>query len=188
VQHGKQPTQSSKTCCCTRVRGPQSTGLSTSTLLVEDSLNLAYHGARAEKQGFTITLERSLDPAAGQVDCFPQEITRVLLNLISNGFYAATKRKGQASNGDYEPTLAAATKNPAGLVVKKGLNILSFASGGMPVPLSRILISNRSARTLSLSWRPQENCMADVSRDRSCCAQPVGGICSSHEQSLRHHA
>ena len=61
--------------------------------LVEESLNLAYHGARAEKQGFNITLERSLDPAAGEVDVFPQEITRVLLNLISNGFYAATKRK-----------------------------------------------------------------------------------------------
>ena len=45
--------------------------------LVEESLNLAYHGARAEKQGFNITLERSLDPAAGKVDLFPQEITRV---------------------------------------------------------------------------------------------------------------
>ena len=63
--------------------------------LVEESLNLAYHGARAEKQGFNITLERSFDPAAGEVDLFPQEITRVLLNLISNGFYAATKRKAQ---------------------------------------------------------------------------------------------
>ena len=61
--------------------------------LVEESLNLAYHGARAEKQGFNITLEKSFDPAAGQADLFPQEITRVLLNLISNGFYAATKRK-----------------------------------------------------------------------------------------------
>jgi two-component system NtrC family sensor kinase len=79
--------------------------------VVEESLNLAYHGARAEKQGFNITLERSFDPAAGEVDLFPQEITRVLLNLISNGFYAATKRKGQAGNEDYEPTLAAATKN-----------------------------------------------------------------------------
>jgi signal transduction histidine kinase len=79
--------------------------------VVEESLNLAYHGARAEKQGFNITLERSYDPAAGDVDLFPQEITRVLLNLISNGFYAATKRKAQAGNGDYEPTLAAATKN-----------------------------------------------------------------------------
>ena len=79
--------------------------------LVDESLNLAYHGARAEKQGFTITLERSFDPAAGEVDLFPQEITRALLNLISNGFYAATKRKAEANGGDYEPTLAAATKN-----------------------------------------------------------------------------
>jgi signal transduction histidine kinase len=78
--------------------------------LVEESLNLAYHGARAEKQGFTITLERSFDPTAGEFDIFPQEITRALLNLISNGFYAATKRKAQADNG-YEPTVRAATKN-----------------------------------------------------------------------------
>ena len=78
--------------------------------IVEESLNLAYHGARAEKQGFNITLERSLDPTAGKVDLFPQEITRVLLNLISNGFYAATKRKAQADDG-YEPTLGASTKN-----------------------------------------------------------------------------
>ena len=79
--------------------------------LVDESLNLAYHGARAEKQGFTITMERSFDPAAGEVDVFPQEITRVLLNLISNGFYAATKRKAQADSDGYEPTLAATTKN-----------------------------------------------------------------------------
>jgi signal transduction histidine kinase len=79
--------------------------------LVEEAVNLAYHGARAEKQGFNITLERSLDPTAGQVDCFPQEITRVLLNLISNGFYAATKRKEQTGSDGYEPTLTASTKN-----------------------------------------------------------------------------
>jgi two-component system NtrC family sensor kinase len=78
--------------------------------LVDESLNLAYHGARAEKQGFNITLERFFDPAAGEVDLFPQEITRALLNLISNGFYAATKRKAEANGGDYEPTLAATTK------------------------------------------------------------------------------
>ena len=46
--------------------------------LVEESLNLAYHGARAEKQGFKINMERSLDPATGEVDVFPQEITRAL--------------------------------------------------------------------------------------------------------------
>ena len=79
--------------------------------LVEEAINLAYHGARAEKQGFNITLQRSFDPAAGQVDLFPQEITRVLLNLIANGFYAATKRKSQADDNGYEPTLSAATKD-----------------------------------------------------------------------------
>jgi GAF domain-containing protein len=79
--------------------------------VVEESLNLAYHGARAEKQGFNITLQRSFDPAAGEADLFPQEITRVLLNLISNGFYAATKRKAQVGAGGYEPTLAASTKD-----------------------------------------------------------------------------
>jgi two-component system, NtrC family, sensor kinase len=84
--------------------------------LVEESLNLAYHGARAEKQGFTITLEKSFDPAAGEADLFPQEITRALLNLISNGFYAATKREAEANGGNYEPTLAAATKNLGGSV------------------------------------------------------------------------
>src|SRR6185436_11865892 len=72
--------------------------------IVEESLNLAWHGARAEKQGFNITLDRSFDPTAGEVDLFPQEITRVLLNLISNGFYAATKRKDQTGDNGYEPT------------------------------------------------------------------------------------
>jgi signal transduction histidine kinase len=79
--------------------------------IVDEAVSLAYHGARAEEQGFNITLERSLDPAAGQVDCFPQEITRVLLNLISNGFYAATNRKGQMVDQGYEPTLMAATRS-----------------------------------------------------------------------------
>jgi PAS domain S-box-containing protein len=78
--------------------------------LVDESLNLAYHGARAEKQGFNITLQRDLDPATGMADVYPQEITRVLLNLISNGFYAATKRATGIADG-FEPTLRATTKN-----------------------------------------------------------------------------
>ena len=79
--------------------------------LVEESLNLAYHGARAEKQGFNIALERSFDAAAGEVDLCPQEVTRVLLNIIANGFYAAHKRKSQADRADFEPMLVASTRN-----------------------------------------------------------------------------
>src|SRR5262249_29037995 len=79
--------------------------------LVEESLNLAYHGARAENQSFKINMERSFDPAAGQVDVYPQEITRALLNLISNGFYAATKRKQKDNSEGYEPALTVSTKD-----------------------------------------------------------------------------
>src|SRR5450631_3463809 len=78
--------------------------------IVEESLNLAYHGARAERSGFNITLRRDLDPEAGLIDLYPQEITRVFLNLISNGFYAATKRK-EAGDETFEPTLSATTKS-----------------------------------------------------------------------------
>jgi two-component system, NtrC family, sensor kinase len=83
--------------------------------IIDESLNLAYHGARAEKQGFNITLERDFDPSAGIADVYPQEITRVLLNLVSNGFYAATKRAIEAGNG-FEPRLKAATKSLGDMV------------------------------------------------------------------------
>ena len=78
--------------------------------IVDESLNLAYHGARAEKAGFSIALQRDLDPSVGMADVYPQEITRVLLNLISNGFYATTKRKVEVGDG-FEPMLSATTKN-----------------------------------------------------------------------------
>jgi len=79
--------------------------------LVEESLNLAWHGARAETQGFEIKLKQSFDPSAGGADVFPQDIRRALLNLIANGFYAATRRRGETDWGDYKPTLMASTKN-----------------------------------------------------------------------------
>ena len=111
VQHGKRANSIVKNMLLHSRQGSQEHRPVDINAIVEESLNLAYHGARAEKQGFNITLERSLDPTAGEIDVFPQEITRVLLNLISNGFYAATKRKAEANGGNYEPILAAATKN-----------------------------------------------------------------------------
>ena len=111
VQHGKRADAIVKNMLLHSREGSGEHRLVDINALVEEGLNLAYHGARAEKQGFTITLERSLDPAAGAADIFPQDITRALLNLILNGFYAATKRKAEANGGDYEPTLTAATKN-----------------------------------------------------------------------------
>ncbi len=79
--------------------------------LIEESMNLAYHGARAERPDFNITLVKDLDASVGQVDVYPQEFTRVLLNLISNGFYASAQRKAQSSDPSFEPTLAVSTRN-----------------------------------------------------------------------------
>jgi PAS domain S-box-containing protein len=111
VQHGKRADSIVKNMLLHSREGSGERRLIDVNALVEESLNLAYHGARAEKQGFNVTLQRSFDPSAGEVDAFPQEISRVLLNLISNGFYATTKRKVEATDGAYEPTITAATKD-----------------------------------------------------------------------------
>jgi len=111
VQHGKRADAIVKNMLLHSREGSGEHRVVDINALVEESLNLAYHGARAEKQGFNITMEQSLDPAAGQVDVFPQDLTRVLLNLISNGFYAATKRRAEADGDGYEPTLSASTRS-----------------------------------------------------------------------------
>ena len=110
VQHGKRADSIVKNMLLHSRAGSGERRVADINALVEESLNLAYHGARAEKQGFNVTIERSLDPSAGEVDVLPQEITRVFLNLISNGFYATVKRKERAT-APYEPTLFAATRN-----------------------------------------------------------------------------
>ncbi|MCP3390983.1 GAF domain-containing protein [Bradyrhizobium sp. CCGB12] len=108
VQHGRRADSIVKNMLLHSREGGGEHGLSDINALVEESLNLAYHGARAEKPGFDVTLKRELDPAAGQAEVFSQEITRVLLNLISNGFHAVAKRKADGA-ADYEPVLLAAT-------------------------------------------------------------------------------
>jgi signal transduction histidine kinase len=109
VQHGKRADSIVKNMLLHSREGSgehRSTDINT---LVEESLNLAYHGARAEGRDFDITLERDFDQA-GVADIYPQEITRALLNLISNGFYAATRHAAASSNG-FEPKLRVATRN-----------------------------------------------------------------------------
>ena len=78
--------------------------------IVDESVRLAYHGARSEKDDFDIAMLRNFDPAAGITNAYPKQITRVLLNLISNGIYAATQRAMDA-DADFKPTLTATTKN-----------------------------------------------------------------------------
>jgi signal transduction histidine kinase len=77
--------------------------------LVEETLNLAYHGARAQDQDFKVSLELVLDRNLAPIDVVPQDASRVLLNLISNGFYAVTKRSREG-NGAFTPVLKIATR------------------------------------------------------------------------------
>jgi len=110
VQHGKRADSIVKNMLLHSRQGSGEHRPVDINAIVDESLNLAYHGARAENTGFNIAMHRSFDPAGGMADGYPQEITRALLNLISNGFYAATKRKADVGDG-FEPTLTATTKN-----------------------------------------------------------------------------
>jgi signal transduction histidine kinase len=79
--------------------------------LVEEALNLAYHGARAQDKEFNVTLERDFVQAAKPIEVVPQDVTRVFLNLFGNGFYAANKRRLGAKEAGFRPTLTVATRD-----------------------------------------------------------------------------
>jgi two-component system, NtrC family, sensor kinase len=81
--------------------------------LVEEALNLAYHGARAQDQNFNVTLERDYDTALRPIKLVPQDMTRVFLNLFGNGFYAANKRARAADDDAFRPVLRVATRELA---------------------------------------------------------------------------
>ena len=110
VQHGKRADAIVKNMLLHSRQGSGERRPIDVNALVEESFSLAYHGARAEKQNFNVIVEQALDPATGKADLFPQEITRVLLNLISNGVYA-TAKKTQANGQSYKPTLTASTRS-----------------------------------------------------------------------------
>ena len=78
--------------------------------LIDEALNLAYHGARAQDQTFNITLERDCGASIAPIELVPQDITRVCLNLFGNGFYAANKRRRDAEAG-FEPVLKVTTRD-----------------------------------------------------------------------------
>lgn len=73
-------------------------------LLIEECLNLSYHGMRARHTDFNIEIEKELDPTIDNVNIIPQDINRVLLNLMTNGFYEADKKRRTLQDG-FQPKL-----------------------------------------------------------------------------------
>ena len=83
--------------------------------LLDEYVDLAYHGMRAKDTRFNITIERHYDPAVGMVHVVPQDLSRVFLNLINNACYA-TDEKQQSSGEEFSPTVRVSTKNLDGAV------------------------------------------------------------------------
>ena len=79
--------------------------------LIDEALNLAYHGARAQDQSFNITLERDFGEGISPIEVNPQDMTRVFLNIFSNGFYATTKRARDGGDAGFVPTLKVTTRD-----------------------------------------------------------------------------
>ena len=102
--------------------------------LADEYLRLAYHGLRAKDKSFNATLKTDFDNSIGKINIIPQDIGRVILNLITNAFYAVDERKklqlenlptGQAG---YEPTVSVSTKK-----ISDGLEIkVSDTGNGIP--------------------------------------------------------
>lgn len=111
VQHGRRADSIVKNMLLHSREGSGEHRLTDINAILDESLNLAYHGARVEKPDFNIALRRDFDASAGAVNLYPQEMTRALLNLISNGIYAATRRRMEKGDTGDPSEVNVVTKN-----------------------------------------------------------------------------
>ena len=111
VQHGKRADSIVKSMLLHSREGSGEHRVTDINELLDESLNLAYHGVRTESSGYDIALKRDFDTSVGSVELFPQEITRAFVNLIWNGFYAVIRRKTEDGGSGFEPALRTSTKN-----------------------------------------------------------------------------
>jgi signal transduction histidine kinase len=84
--------------------------------LADEYLRLAYHGLRAKDKSFNAKFITDFDNNVGKINIIPQEIGRVILNLINNAFYAVSEKQ-KRSNGQFEPTVSVSTRKMADKVV-----------------------------------------------------------------------
>src|SRR3984957_13001288 len=111
VEHGKRADNIVKSMLAHSRSGSGNLETVDLNALVDESLNLAYHGARAQDQNFNITLERAYGKNIAPIALVPQDMTRVFLNLFGNAIYAANKRRRETNDGDFRPTLTVTTRD-----------------------------------------------------------------------------
>ena len=80
---------------------------------VDEYIGLSYHGMKAQSPDLEVEIERDFDERAGNAEMAPQELGRVLLNLLNNALYAVHE-KSRSTNGEYRPTVRLRTKRSAG--------------------------------------------------------------------------
>jgi len=84
-------------------------------VLADEYLRLAYHGLRAKDKSFNADIKTDFDNSIEKINIIPQDIGRVVLNLINNAFYAVDEKKKLSQNG-YEPKVSVSTKKNSGKV------------------------------------------------------------------------
>jgi signal transduction histidine kinase len=102
--------------------------------LADEYLRLAYHGLRARSKSFNAAMETELDPGAGNLNIVPQDIGRVILNLVTNAFYAVSEKKEHAGT-DYQPKVLLKTKKTGGNLE---ISVIDNGSGIPKKSLSKI--------------------------------------------------
>ena len=93
--------------------------------MLEDFMNLAYHGMRAQDPGFNVKIEKHFDPHLGLLKINPQALSRVIINICNNAFYA-TRQKQKKTGAEYQPTL---TMTTSGIGNKAEIRIRDNGSG-----------------------------------------------------------
>lgn len=96
--------------------------------LADEYLRLAYHGLRAKDKTFNAQLKTDFDPSLGDISMVPQDMGRVLLNLLTNAFYAVQKRQKQAAEPGYQPTVSVSTR------CNDGAAVITVTDNGTGIP------------------------------------------------------
>lgn len=134
-EHGRRADGIVKSMLAHSREGPGERRPAELNALVEESLNLAYHGARATDPTFNVTLDRDFDPDAGTVRIVPPDISRVLLNLFTNGFHATQERLRREGDTGYRPTVHVSTRRIDGFVE---IRVRDNGTGIPPAAVSKI--------------------------------------------------
>ena len=134
--------------------------------LIDEALNLAYHGARAQDQSFNITLERDFGDGIAPIEVNPQDMTRVFLNIFSNGFYATTRRARNGGDTGFVPMLKVTTRDTGEAVE------IRVRDNGTGIPAEiRDKLFQRSSPPSQPAKAPASACRSPTTSSRSNMAE-----------------